>query len=112
MNETIEGLEIKIATQRSEIINLKNQNDDLKCKGGELSPVKFDKLNSELSLAKEDINQKTVKIEQLQADLNRTVNALKDFHLRMVKLDQFAFQTTSTLQELVDTKIIEQTNKI
>ena len=42
----------------------------------------------------------------------RTVNALKDFHLRMVKLDQFALQTTSSLQELVDTKIIEQTNRI
>ena len=42
----------------------------------------------------------------------RTVNALKDFHQRMVKLDQFAIQTTSGLQELVDTKIIEQSNRI
>ena len=62
----------------------------MKCKGGELSPVKFDKLNSELSLLKEELNQKTVRIEQLEGDLIRTVNALKDFHLRMVKLDQFA----------------------
>jgi hypothetical protein len=30
----------------------------------------------------------------------------------MVKLDQFAVQTTSSLQELVDTKIIEQSNRI
>ena len=30
----------------------------------------------------------------------------------MVKLDQFAIQTTSSLQELVDTKIIEQSNRI
>lgn len=30
----------------------------------------------------------------------------------MVKLDQFAIQTTSGLQELVDTKIIEQSNRI
>jgi len=44
--------------------------------------------------------------------LFRTVNALKDFHQRMVKLDQFAIQTTSGLQELVDTKIIEQSNRI
>jgi hypothetical protein len=30
----------------------------------------------------------------------------------MVKLDQFAIQTTTGLQELVDTKIIEQSNRI
>ena len=30
----------------------------------------------------------------------------------MVKLDQFAIQTTSSLQELVDTKIMEQSNRI
>jgi|TARA_B110000285_G_scaffold3329_1_gene3489 hypothetical protein len=30
----------------------------------------------------------------------------------MVKLDQFTLETTSNLQELVDTKIVEQTNKI
>lgn len=40
------------------------------------------------------------------------MNALKDFHSRMVKLDQFTLETTSNLQELVDTKIVEQTNKI
>jgi hypothetical protein len=59
-----------------------------------------------------DNSQKDVKITQLEDDLFRTVNALKDFHLRMVKLDHFAIQTTTSLQELVDTKIIEQSNRI
>ena len=63
MHLQIKGLESTISDQRAEIVNLKNENDDLKFKGGELSPVKFDKLNSELSLAREEINQKTVKID-------------------------------------------------
>ena len=72
----------------------------------------MDKLNSQLDLSREQNSQKDVRITQLEDDLFRTVNALKDFHQRMVKLDQFAIQTTTSLQELVDTKIIEQSNRI
>lgn len=38
--------------------------------------------------------------------------ALKDFHQRLVKLDSQAKFQTQNLQELVDQKILEQTNRI
>ena len=44
--------------------------------------------------------------------MERTVAALKDFHQRMVKLDSYAQFQTSTLQELINTKVKEQTIKI
>ena len=56
--------------------------------------------------------QKESKIKQLESDLERTVGNLRDFHSRMVKLDQFALQQTSSLQELVETKIQQQTKRI
>ena len=46
LQETIANLEARVSEQRAEITNLGNENDDLKIKGGELSPVHFDKLNS------------------------------------------------------------------
>ena len=72
----------------------------------------FDKLRSQLNLAETDIITKDAKITQLEADLARTIRSLKDFHQRMVKLDAFAKFQTSTLQELVDSKIREQSNRI
>ena len=71
-------------------------NEDLKLRGGLLSPLQFDKLNSELNLAKTELTQKDSKIRHLECDLERVIEALKDFHSRMVKLDSLTlFQTTS-----------------
>ena len=81
-------------------------------KGGELSPVNFDVLNSQLNIAHAEIKQKDLQISQLAADLKRTKDALLDFHQQMIKLDSFAKFQTVTLQELVDTKIREQSNRI
>ena len=81
-------------------------------KGGELSPAYFDKLNSQLNVANADNKQKDLQITQLSADLKRTKDALLDFHSQMIKLDSSAKYQTSTLQELVDTKIREQSNRI
>lgn len=41
--------------QNEELIDLKNINEDLKLRGGLLSPLQFDKLNSELNLAKTEL---------------------------------------------------------
>ena len=76
-------------------------------KGGELSPAYFDKLNSQLNVANADNKQKDLQITQLSADLKRTKDALLDFHSQMIKLDSSAKYQTSTLQELVDSKIRE-----
>lgn len=46
LTQNILRLEERGNEQRAEITHLKNENDDLKYKGGELSPVHFDKLNS------------------------------------------------------------------
>ena len=81
-------------------------------KGGELSPVYFDKLNSQLNVANADIKQKDLAVVQLTSDLKRTKEALLDFHQQMIKLDSFAKHQTVTLQELVDVKIREQSNRI
>lgn len=42
----------------------------------------------------------------------RTVAALKDFHSRLVKLDNFAKFQTAQLEEQVHTKVLEQSNRI
>ena len=42
--------EQKIKTINAEFVDMRNENDDLKLKGGKLSPVLFDKLESELNL--------------------------------------------------------------
>ncbi len=42
----------------------------------------------------------------------RTVAALKDFHSRLVKLDNFAKFQTAQLEEQVNIKILEQSNRI
>ena len=52
------------------------------------------------------------RIQQLEADLSRTVAALKDFHSRLVKLDNFAKFQTAQLEEQVNIKILEQSNRI
>jgi len=44
LNAVIARLEAKIDDHLLEITELQNMNDDLKIKGGELSPVMFDKL--------------------------------------------------------------------
>ena len=50
MAERIERYEKEIFDQRGEIQVLKNLNDDFKCKGGALSKVRFDELNSKLAI--------------------------------------------------------------
>ena len=87
LNSVIEKLNDKIKNLHSDIVDLKNENDDLKLKGGALSPVIFDKLNSQLNLKETELLQKESKIKQLESDLERTVASLRDFHSRMVKLD-------------------------
>ena len=52
------------------------------------------------------------RIKQLEADLSRTIAALKDFHSRLVKLDNFAKFQTTQLEEQVNIKILEQSNRI
>ena len=50
LNENIEQLEDKIKQQRADYVDLQNECDDLKLKGGSLSPIAFDKLNSQINL--------------------------------------------------------------
>ena len=107
-----QNLEATIDTHLAEITDLKNSLDDLKCKGGELSPVVFDKLQSQLNLRDAEIKAKDSKIIVLESDLMRAIDSLKDFHQRIVKLDSFATATTVGLQDLVDEKIKEQTDRI
>ena len=54
--------EQKIKTINAEFVDMRNENDDLKLKGGKLSPVLFDKLESELNLQKTENIQKASKI--------------------------------------------------
>jgi hypothetical protein len=65
---------------RNKNVDLANEINDLKLKGGELSVIYFDKVNSQLGISKSDIVQKDLKIKSLENDLLRTVAALKDFH--------------------------------
>ena len=58
LNRVIDKLEAKILEQRNEIVDQQNKCDDLRLKGGELSPVNFDKLNSQLNLANSEIETK------------------------------------------------------
>lgn len=44
--------------------------------------------------------------------MERVIEALKDFHSRMVKLDSLTLFQTTSLQEMVDEKIKEQSSKI
>ena len=45
-----------------ELVDLRNANDDLRLRGGALSPLQFDKLNSELNISRNDNLQKDAKI--------------------------------------------------
>lgn len=98
--------------QRAEIVDLQNETEDLKQKGGTLSQVSFDLLESRLTVERQENQQKAARIQQLEADLSRTVAALKDFHSRLVKLDNFAKFQTAQLEEQVNIKILEQSNRI
>ena len=80
MEDNIATLDAKIIEQRNQIVALSNENDDIKMKGGELSQVNFDVLNSQLNIAHAEIKQKDLQISQLAADLKRTKDALLDFH--------------------------------
>lgn len=112
LNQNIAQLEERIKQQRAEIVDLKNETEELKQKGGTLSQVSFDLVQSRLTLERSDNRQKAARIQQLEADLSRTVAALKDFHSRLVKLDNFAKFQTAQLEEQVNIKILEQSNRI
>ena len=58
LEDNIATLDAKIIDQRNQIVELSNENDDIKMKGGELSPVNFDVLNSQLNIAHAEIKQK------------------------------------------------------
>jgi uncharacterized coiled-coil DUF342 family protein len=90
LKSQISELDQKLVDIRDKNVDLANEINDLKLKGGELSVIYFDKVNSQLGISKSDIVQKDLKIKSLENDLLRTVAALKDFHQRMVKLDSFA----------------------
>ena len=72
-----------------------------------MSPVVFDKLQSDLNLEKTENIEKSSRIAQLEQELERAVASLKDFHERMVKLDTYTKLETSNLQEMIDDKIKE-----
>lgn len=112
LNQNIVNLEEEIKQQRGQIVDLQNESEDLKQKGGMLSQANLDLVQSRLDLERSDNLQKNARIQQLEADLVRTVAALKDFHSRLVKLDNFAKFQTAQLEEQVNIKVLEQSNRI
>jgi hypothetical protein len=52
--------------QRSEIIDLRNKNDDYEKKGGPLSRIEFDKMHSKLEVLSSEMVEKTRHIQQLK----------------------------------------------
>ena len=55
-------MEEKLKQQHAEHVDLQNENDDLKCKGGALSKVHFDLLESRINLANSSNLEKDSKI--------------------------------------------------
>jgi uncharacterized coiled-coil DUF342 family protein len=62
LNQTILKLEERIKAQRAEIVDLQNETEDLKQKGGTLSQVSFDLLESRLTVERQENQQKAARI--------------------------------------------------
>lgn len=88
-------LEATVRSKDAEIVDLRNRIDDLETQGGPLSQTTLQKLRADLARQQTDNEQKASKIAQLEQDLSRAVSSLRDFHTRMVKLNQFANLQTS-----------------
>lgn len=96
----------------SNIQDLKNEIDDLKLKGGELSQMYFDKQTSQYAVLQTRNKQQESEIKQLKQDLERAVNSLKEFHSKLMRLETVSEQITSKLTEQINQKIKVQNTKI
>ena len=63
LNQTILKLEERIKVQRAQIVDLQNETEDLKQKGGTLSQVSFDLLESRLTVERQENQQKAARIQ-------------------------------------------------
>lgn len=109
----IKDLESSVKKGQEEIILLRNENEQLiKKKGIDPSKDPYGKLESEVALKREEVEQQASQIVAQAAEIHRLQATLKDFHSRVVKLDRYTKHQTETLQEAVDAKILAQANRI